>query len=282
MKYEKFKEEIERILLERGRPTSWSEIRTSDKLNRRTPSHRYVQRLQAEIGLIKIKDKKTGKKLWALRRWFKRGQQTFLVPPEKVMITLLCKAKEVISKKYGLTHCLAGLDKDWNWKRLYPLSAEVGNNIEKWCIIEAAVRDFFPEKNRPESVKIWPKEVRFIRKIENMEERKKILERIVETGEFLHRDLRKGKTLGLMKPKFPRFSIENECVQCRFYCDQRKCRGHTMVVGDSEVDEKRDLVMLEGGELHFLLGTHKYHPNKWLLISVINLSKPRQRRLVNK
>lgn len=282
MKYEEFKEEVERILLEKGRPTSWSEIRdSSEKLDQRAPYHGRVQKLRGDIGLIEIKDKKTGRKLWALRRWFKRGKQTFFVPPEKVKIILLCKAKEVFSRKYGPTHCLAGLDEDWNWRRLYPLSAKMGLEIEKWDVVEAAVKKFFAEKNRPESIKIWPSDVETVDRIEDMEERKRIIKRVMETGEFIHTDVWKGKTLGLIKPKRPKFYIENGDVKCHFYCDQRRCNGHTMVVWDSEVNETRDFAMFESGEPYFLLGTHKYHPNKFLLISVINLSKPTQKRLIN-
>lgn len=286
MDYEEFKREVERILLEKGRPMTWSEIRnSSEKLNQRAPYHGRVHKLRGEIGLMEIKDKGTGRKLWALRRWFKgkkSGRQTFFSPPKTVVVTLLCKAKEQFSRRHKmLTHCIAGLDKDWKWRRLYPLSADAGSEIRKWDVIEAVVKNFFPEANRPESIKIWPREVKRIARIQQIKERRRIIKGVVETGEFLHRDSWKGKTLGLIKPKRPKFYIENGEVKCDFYCDQRRCSGHTMVVWDCEVNERRDFVMFESGEPYFLLGTHKYHPNKFLLISVINLSKPRQKRLMD-
>lgn len=277
MKYEDFKEEVERILLEKGEPTSWSEIRdSSDKLDQRVPYHGHVQKLRGEIGLITLKDKETGQRLWALMDWFVRkqkGTQTFLIPPKKMAITLLCKAKEVFSRKYGPTHCLAGLDEDWKWRRLYPLSAEVGDNIRKWDVIEVAVRDFFPEKNRPETVKIWPKKVKVVDRIDGMKKRRKIVRRTVETGEFLHTDVWRGKTIGLIKPRRLQFFVEGGEIKCKFYCNQRRCRGHIMVVWDSEVNEQRNFYELESGDPYFLLGTHKYHPHRWLLISAINLAE---------
>ena len=281
MKYEEFKKEVERILSEKGRPSSWSEIRnSSDKLDQRVPYHGYVQKLRGEIGLIEIKDRKTGRRTWALRRWFKRGEQTFLVPPEKLNVTLLCKAKEVFSKKYGPTHCLAGLDERWKWRRLYPLSAEVGDKIGKWDVIEVTVRDFLPEKNRPETVKIWPRKVNFIETIQ-IKDREKIITKTIETGEFLHTDAWRGKSIGLIKPKRARFFLKDDEIRCEFYCDQRRCRGHIMTVWNSEVHERRNFYELESGDLYFLLGTHKYHPHKWLLISVINLAEKKLPKLSN-
>lgn len=248
-------------------------------MGQRVPYHGYVQKLRGEIGLMEVKDRKTGRKVWALRRWYKKGKQTFLAPPKKVSITLLCKAKEVFSRRYGLTHCLAGLDKDWKWRRLYPLSAEVGSDIGKWDVIEVVVRDFFPEKNRPETIKIWPRRVKCTSRIDDMNERRKIIRRTSETGEFLHTEAWRGKSIGLIEPRRPRFLVEDGEIKCEFRCNQKRCGGHKMVVWDSEVVGKRDFVVFETGEPYFLLGTHKYHPHKFLLISVINLSKPRQRRL---
>ena len=281
MKYEEFKKEVERILVEKGRPTSWSEIRNaSEKLDQRVPYHGHVQKLRGEIGLIEIKDKKTGRKTWALRRWFKRGKQTFLVPPETLKVTLLCKAKEVFSRKYGPTHCLAGLDEEWKWRRLFPLSAELGESIGKWDVIEVAVRDFFPEKNRPETVKIWPTGMKRLDTVQ-IGEREKIITRMRETGEFLHTDAWRGKSIGLIKPKRPRFFVTDDGIKCEFNCDRRSCNGHSMTVWNSEVNERRNVRELEGGNLYFLLGTHKYHPHKWLLIAVINLAERTHPKLKN-
>jgi len=276
MKYEEFKKEVERVLLEKGKPTSWSEIRnSSDKLDQSVPYHGYVQKLHGEIGLIEIKDRKSGKKLWALRRWLKNRKQTFLAPPKAVQIILLCKAKEQFSKKLKmLTHCTAGVDMDWKWKRLYPLSAKVGAQIQKWDIIEASVKEFSPESNRPETVKIWPTEVKGLGRIEDMQKRRKIINRVIESGEFLHRNSWKGKTLGLIKPVRPKFFIDRRTneVKCRFYCNRRECRGHTAVVWDCEITEQNYRI-IPTKETYFLLGTHKYHPHRWLLISVITLAK---------
>jgi hypothetical protein len=284
MDYEVFKKEVERILLEKRKPLAWNEIRNASQiLNQTIPNYKYVQKLRSEIGLLEIKDKKRGRTLWALRRWFKGGKQSFLMSPDKVTIVLLCKAKEQFSRKLGmLTHCTAGLDRNLKWKRLYPVDAELASNLIKWDIIEAGVQNFYPEKNRPESIKIWPSEVKKVGRIDDANERRKIIERVVETGEFLHRNLWKDKTLGLIKPKKPRFLIRNNEVYCKFFCEQKICRGHVMAVWDSEVVENRDFATYETADPYFLLGTHKYHSNKFLLISVINMSAPSQKRLIGR
>jgi len=271
VKYEEFKQEIEQILLRKHRPLSWNEITTySTKLKHVIPSHSYIQRLRKDIGLIRIKDRKTGKKLWALIRWYRREKQSFLAQPEKIRIILLCKAKEVFSRKYGPTHCLAGLDENLNWRRLYPLSAELGNDLQKWDVIEAYIKDPFPEKHRPETVKIWPKGVRKLNRIDNIEKRRKIINQTIETEPFLHLNAWKRKSIGLIKPRNPRFHIESEGIRCEFYCNYNKCKGHLMTVWDSDVYDKRVLYEFEENDVYFLLGTHKFHPNKWLLISIIN------------
>lgn len=282
MNYEEFKREIEQILLQKGKPLSWDDIITySTKLKHIIPSHSYMQRLRKDIGLIRFKDRKTGKNLWALLRWYKKERQSFLIPPEKIKVILLCKAREVFSRKYGLTHCIAGLDEDLNWRRLYPLSAELGNDLQKWDVIEAYVRDLFPEKNRPETVKIWPKEVKRIKRIDDMEKRIEILNRATENGAFLHLNDWKKKSIGLIKPRNPRFIEEGEEIKCEFYCDYKKCRGHLMTVWDADIYDRRTLYEFEQESLYFLLGTHKFHPHKWLLISIINLAEKRHLTLQN-
>jgi hypothetical protein len=88
---------------------------------------------------------------------------------QKTLMQLALTRSEVRYKSSGRIHLFwksspgdvgtgsaRGLDKNWKWRRLYPMSAEVASNIGKWDVVEAGVRNFFAEKNRPESIRIWP------------------------------------------------------------------------------------------------------------------------------
>jgi hypothetical protein len=53
MFYEKFKQEVERILEEEARPVTWTKIKASStKLKQKVPYQVYVQKLQGDIDLV--------------------------------------------------------------------------------------------------------------------------------------------------------------------------------------------------------------------------------------
>jgi hypothetical protein len=188
MVYEKFKQEVARILGEKDTPVTWNEIKASStKLKQKAPYHVYVQKLQGDIGLVRFKHEK--KTVWALRQWFEDGRFRELLP-EKARLTIL----SVNSSGYAIA-----ANEYWELKRIYPLEG----GLRRWDVIEADVEDYFPEVDkRPESMRLKEGGLKYVRSVEDVEAELKIAEKIAESGEFLHTDAWKGKTLGLTKPRF--------------------------------------------------------------------------------
>ncbi len=256
MTYERFKNEIARILKAKDRPVPWTEIRASSRtLTQRAPYHVYVQKLQGDIGLVRFKS--GGRTLWALRSWFESGKFDELLPA-KLQLIVLHRDKEqaIVADEY---HQL---------KRIYPLHAQ----FERWDVIEVEVEEFFPiDDRRPESVKIRG-ETR-LRMIEGIEEQRRAVERVAESGEFLHTGTGRGKTLGLTKPRFRCFYFYDS--KCQFFCDQSVCVGHDM---DVEADTG-----IRGDRIYFILEARERVNNwtgiEWYIKSVIALNDPGQSRL---
>ena len=266
MVYEKFRQEVERILEEKARPVTWNEIKASStKLKQKAPYHVYVQKLQGDIGLVRFKYE--NKTVWALRKWFEEGKFTEFLP-KKVRLTILSAKKDhaIVANEYG------------ELKRVYPTK----NELHRWDVIEAKVEEFFsPEDKRPESMKLKEDGIEYARRIEDEDERIRIAEKIAESGEFLHTDAWKGKTLGLTKPRFRCFYFYDS--KCQFFCDQNVCVGH-----DMDVEEQNEGIKIKGDRVYFILEAverargefiwEKKHV-EWYIASVISLTDPRQRRL---
>ncbi len=267
MVYEKFRQEVERILEEKAKPVTWNEIKeSSTKLKQKAPYHVYVQKLQGDIGLVRFKYE--NKTVWALRKWFEGGRFTELLP-KKVRLTIL-------SAKRG--HGIAA-NEYWELKMVYPLK----NEINRWDVIEAEVEEFFPqEEKRPESMRLKEDGMKYSRMIEDEEERLRIAEKVAESGEFLHTDAWKGKTLGLTKPRFRCFYFYDG--RCQFFCDQSVCVGH-----DMDVEEQGESREIKGDKVYFILEAAERERGEfiwekkrieWYITSVISLTDPRQRRLL--
>ena len=115
MSYESFKKEVERVLLERGEPMTWSEIKKfSGKLKQRAPYHVFVQKLQGEIGLVRFKPRGSQQTLWALRRWFEEGRFRDLLPE---------RMRFVVLHSEGETAFVA--DEFRNLRRIFPVKSVV-------------------------------------------------------------------------------------------------------------------------------------------------------------
>lgn len=274
MVYEKFRKEVERILEEKSKPVTWNEIKeSSTKLKQKAPYHVYVQKLQGDIGLVRFKHEQ--RTVWALRRWFEDGKFRELLP-NKVRLTILS-----VTSTYAIA-----ANEYWELKRIYPLEA----GLHRWDVIRADVAEFFPEEDkRPESVRLKGDGMEYVRCIESDEERIRIAGRIAESGEFLHTDAWKGKTLGLTKPRFRCFYfykhdfINDYSYRCQFFCDQSVCVGHDTGVGEEEDTEIR------GDRVYFILeaveqakGEFVWEKSRveWCITSVISLTDLRQRRLL--
>ena len=268
MVYEKFRSEVERILEEKSRPVTWNEIKASStKLKQKAPYHVYVQKLQGDIGLVRFKHEQ--RTLWALRRWFEDGKFRELLP-KKARLTILSLKS---------THAIAA-NEYWELKRIYPLRT----GLNRWDVIESDVEDYFPEEDkRPESMRINVAEMKYLRSIEDIEERIRIAEKIAESGEFLHTDAWKGKTLGLTRPRFRCFYFYDS--KCQFFCDQSVCVGHDMNVAE----EPGEGIEITGDKVYFVLEAVEKDQGEfiwakqrveWCITSVISLTDPRQRRLL--
>ena len=269
MPYEKFRKEVERILKEKEKPLTWNEIKeSSTKLKQKAPYHVYVQKLQGDIGLVRFKYSQ--KTVWALRKWFEEGKyKEFL--PDKVRFTILSSSKE--------DHAAIAANEYWELKRIYPFKT----GLSRWDVIEAKVEEFFPEDDkRPDSIRIKVDGIEHLRSIEDDEKRIKIAEKIAESGEFLHTDAWKGKTLGLTKPRFRCFYFYDS--KCQFFCDQSVCVGH-----DMEIEEQGESVEIKGDKVYFVLEAVEGEAGefiwgkpmvKWRIKSVISLTDPQQQRLL--
>ena len=269
MVYEKFRKEVERILEEKAEPLTWNEIKASSiTLKQKAPYHVYVQKLQGDIGLVRFKsaqgrEKKT---VWALRKWFEEGKFKELLP-DKMRFTFLSSKKD---------HAIANEYREL--KRIYPFP----HQLNRWDVIEAGVEDFFPEEDkRPDSIRIREDGIIHLHRVEDDEERIRIAEKISESGEFLHTDAWKGKTLGMTKPRFRCFYFYDS--KCQFFCDQSVCVGH-----DMELDEQGEKIEIKGDKVYFVLEAAEREGSKfiwekkhveWRIKAVISLTDPGQRRL---
>ncbi len=271
--YEKFRKEVERVLEEKKEPLTWNEIKASSTtLKQKAPYHVYVQKLQGDIGLVRFKSRhaqgREKKTVWALRKWFEEGKFKELLP-DRVRLTILSIKNDRVA---------IAANEYWELKRIYPLKT----GLNRWDVIEARVEDFFPEADkRPDSIRIREDGIEHLRRIEDDEERIRIAEKISESGEFLHTDAWKGKTLGVTKPRFRCFYFYDR--KCQFFCDQSVCVGH-----DMEVEEQGENIEIKGDRVYFVLEAieregsefiwEKKHV-EWHIKAVISLTDPRQRRL---
>ncbi|MFZ2070941.1 MAG: hypothetical protein WAV32_04990 [Halobacteriota archaeon] len=265
MPYEKFRKEVEGILEEKVEPLTWNELKEcSTKLKQKAPYHVYVQKLQGDIGLVRFK--RGNKTVWALRKWFEAGKFKELLP-EKVRFTILS-----VKRDYAIA-----ANEYWELKRIYPRET----TLNRWDVMEAEVDDFFPEEDkRPESIRIKGDGMKYLRRIEDDEEKIRIAEKIAESGEFMHTDAWKGKTQGMTKPRFRCFYFYDS--KCQFFCDQSVCVGH-----DMDVDERDESVEIKGDKVYFVLEAIEREDTvwrkskvEWCIKSVISLCDPGQRRLL--
>ncbi len=290
MSYESFKKEVERVLLERGEPMTWSEIKKfSGKLKQRAPYHVFVQKLQGEIGLVRFKPRGSQQTLWALRRWFEEGRFRDLLPE---------RMRFVVLHSEGETAFVA--DEFKNLRRIFPIKSvvEAREGEAKEAGEAGEVRETRKTKKERKAKKVkgakearegeeeeaereeggnrdlrrwdvveaeisslFPEEdrrpesirvrsLRFLRRVEEDSERLKILESVSESGEFLHTDAWRKHGKTLGMTR-PRF----RCfyfydARCQFFCDQRVCLGHDI---PSKISKEEVL----GDKVYFILETEE-------------------------
>ncbi|MCU4140778.1 MAG: hypothetical protein MW690_000019 [Methanophagales archaeon] len=298
MSYESFKKEVERVLLERGEPMTWSEIKKfSGKLKQRAPYHVFVQKLQGEIGLVRFKPRGSQQTLWALRRWFEEGRFRDLLPERMRFVVLHSEgetafvadefrnlrrifpvksvevheeeAKEAgeagegeareVKKVKEVGEAKEGREREEAWEGGEAEREEGGNrDLRRWDVVEAEISSLFPEEDRRPE-SIRVRSLRFLRRVEEDSERLKILESVSESGEFLHTDAWRKHGKTLGMTR-PRF----RCfyfydARCQFFCDQRVCLGHDI---PSKISKEEVL----GDKVYFILETEEQKNEvKWII-----------------
>jgi hypothetical protein len=188
-----------------------------------------------------------------------------------------------------ICYCVAGVGEKSGWLRLYPITANV--KLEPFDIIQVVIKEEHPESLRPETRKIYidpPPKV--VGHVSQLNKRIEILQKNLDSGTFLHDESWRGiKTLGLIQPKYPEFEVRNNRVSVKYKCNAEKCAGHINEVMDwSIIDTKsrrgsinnpKDLedkfvnlereILLERKKLWFVVGTHRLHPSRWILIEFL-------------
>jgi len=192
------------------------------------------------------------------------------------------------SRRYRrLIYCIAGIGEVSGWLRLYPAPFEPRELIEKFDIIQVVIRKSKPEKHRPESRKIYIEPIRKVDRIEEEEVCKKFLQDRAESGNFLHDESWRVKSLGMIKPIRPEFWItKGRKLKVRYKCDTPSCGGHINEVTEftavNRVGRKRlppllelkdKIRQLEGRDLYFVMGTVSGHPHRWILVEIHDFKK---------
>lgn len=184
-----------------------------------------------------------------------------------------------------MAYCVAGIEREGEWCRLYPVPLENGKRLlNAFDIIKPFIIKRH-ENGRPESCRVnsW-----LIWKGGTIPtfERQKILHRTLESGAFLHDDSWRNKTLGLIKPAFWEFHIGKKAT-LRYFCDFPECEGHIATFFDvlevtakqrkliKPANELLDLLsQLENEKIWFVVGTIRQHPQRWIVVeSIVELDK---------
>lgn len=188
------------------------------------------------------------------------------------------------SQKYkNLTFCIAGIGEISGWIRLYPIAGNLYSEIEVFDLIQAVIRDYNPEPHRPESRKVvYGKE--FIRVIGRVDKDRQgeILIEHTDSGEFLHGDGWRYRSLGMIKPKKVRIKEIDGEIYIRYKCDYEGCNGHTSKafpflkfdkVGRRRMNDEiiKRVENSNEDDLRFVVGTVASHPQKWILIHIHSL-----------
>ncbi len=119
---------------------------------------------------------------------------------------VIIKAAPNIGRKHGETVCVAGIDFDGNWHRLYPVpfkDLKSGQKFKRWDVIEFSwVRP--KDDDRVESKRIFSQTLKVVGEIAKGERHAFARRALVSNFESLKND---GKSFALIRPENPRFSI---------------------------------------------------------------------------
>lgn len=194
------------------------------------------------------------------------------------------------SKKFRcLAYCIAGLENNSSWVRLYPIrSTRYSSRLNKSDIIRVRISDehsdFRSESKKPD-LSAPPNIIGVVPKEDHLQ----LLNDNLDSGTFLHDDSWKGrKTLGLIKPIYPEFKIDKNRILVKYKCDHKRCKGHLTEVHHYTMEEyeledrifsdrnglEKSLIelnrqiLLHRKQLWFVMGTILNHPRVWIIIEV--------------
>jgi hypothetical protein len=128
----------------------------------------------------------------------------------KEKILILVKAAPNWSRKYRKYEiCTAGIDQNNSWRRLYPFPEDlmIQKGIRVWDLVEIETKNPTDDP-RLESRKINAESLRIIDRIEDRNERRKILLTISETS--LDIPIKEKRSLTIIRPRIEDFSIQKK------------------------------------------------------------------------
>lgn len=196
-------------------------------------------------------------------------------------ITILGMGELNPSRTYEtLVFCIAGIGEVSGWVRLYPVFFDK-LSLRVFDVITVRVIKTHPERNRPESRRIDSDFITLVSRINQYNARVSLLNSLAETGDFLHGEAWRTRSLGLTKPLAPKFWVADQnTLKVHWYCSTQECNGHTNQIFDivqlertgAGTPKKRTLMMRLLGDIKdlkfwFVMGTHHWHPHRWMLIA---------------
>lgn len=153
--------------------------------------------------------------------------------------------------------------------------------LKVFDVITARVVNTRPESNRPESRRIDSNFITLVDRINQYNARVSLLNSLAENCDFLHRETWRTRSLGLITPLSPEFSVADQNIlKVRYHCDNTRCNGHFNKVFDivqlektgRGIPNRRTFIKRLLGDIRdlrfwFVLGTHHWHPHRWMLIA---------------
>lgn len=129
--------------------------------------------------------------------------------PNKAKAAVIIKAAPDIGRVHGETVCVAGIDYDGNWHRLYPVpfkDLEQEQKFGRWDVLEFDWRKA-PDDDRIESKRINPQTIKKSGSVKQTERHAFARRALVNS---LDEQLDQGKSFALIRPINPRFVIEEK------------------------------------------------------------------------
>ncbi|ABD53504.1 hypothetical protein [Jannaschia sp. CCS1] len=126
---------------------------------------------------------------------------------EATTVAIIVKAAPVVGRTHGETVCVAGLDYDGNWHRLYPIpfrDLDSEQKFGRWDVVRFTWRE--PrDDNRPESKNVDSQSLQLIGKVPQRERHAFARSAIVPS---LDQVKDAGKSFALIRPERPKFIVK--------------------------------------------------------------------------